>query len=471
MADWMSQQISDPDEVDEEAEAEKTQDATEEPEEERTEFERQIRTLLSTNSVESLSVDVIEANIDECSDVEALQKAADVEEREDALSLYEERLMELGYQDNEESDDDDVPEVEEEATEEESEPEPEEEEAEEEPEPEPEEEESSPNPFGGGSSEPEEEETEATEEETEEEADPEPEEPTTDGGNTTSVRVKDIAPDALTSSEAAERERRWTTMVWAEPGMGKSHFSMSGQSPVCVIDTEGKADELAHKFSNEGPYDDPFIFQPSDFDGAKEALHQALSLLDAFREEEGVIGTLAVDSMSVMWGWSQQKYVDKFYPHAEDPSEVELKTGFGSGKSDWKQIKNYHNVQFRQPMIDSPYHLVWTAMSEDDYDAQINEGNRDAEKPAGEKENVYKVDEVIRLKEGNDGAPIGELQKSGKVKHRYTGLRYPTFDKHRKLIEAIDEAEAGNGSISNIEAKHGVRIVEGNPAYLKDEDE
>lgn len=496
----MEQQISDPDAVDDEEEAkEQTQEATEEPDEERSELGKQLSTLLATNSVESLDVGVLEANIGDVEDVELLEKAAKIEERDDALELYEGRINDLKEAEAEE-DGARPPHPEDIETESEEE---DAEEPQDAPEDDDAEEDASPNPFDSGGEEAgDDAEEEATseadpEEETEpeipddateieddeievtdddvaeavESADPVTDTPTPKADGNGSIAVKDIAPNAMTVTEAAEQERRWTTMVWAEPGMGKSHFSMSAESPVCVIDTEGKADELAHKFADEGEFDDPFIFQPSDFDEAKEALEQSLTLLDAFREEHGVVGTIAVDSMSVMWGWSQQKYVDKFYPHAEDPSEVELSTGFGSGKSDWKQIKNYHNVQFRQKMIDSPYHLVWTAMSEDDYDAQINENRRDAEKPAGEKENVYKVDEVIRLKEGPDGAPVGELQKSGKVKHRYTGLRYPTFPKHQELIEAIDDAEAGNGSIAQVEAKFGVNVVEGNPAYVQQDDD
>lgn len=495
MADWMSQQVSDPEGVDEEEAQEQTESATEEPEDEgRTEFERQMRTLLATNSVETLEVSVIEANIDDVTDAKALRKAAEIEERDDALELYEDRLEEVeenpaesptdeSTESGTESSGDTEAETEEEGSDSEADEATEEAEveggaegAEEDVSEEEGEDDGVVNPFEESG---ESEDTDAdADEESESEAAEVPESESDDNtpvaktdGQGAAVSVKDIAPNAMTVNEAAERDRRWTLMAWAEPGMGKSHFGMSSKSPVCVIDTEGKADELAHKFT-DGEFDDPFIFQPSDFDGAKEALEQALTLLDAFRDEHGVYGTIVVDSMSVMWGWSQQKYVDKFYPHADDPSEVDLSTGFGKGKSDWKQIKNYHNVQFRQKMIDSPYHMVWTAMSEDDYDAQINEDNRDAEKAAGEKENVYKVDEVIRIREGSDGAPIGELQKSGKVKHRYTGLRYPNFTKHKNLIEAIDSAEAGSGkSIESIEARFGVTIVEGNPAYANQDDE
>lgn len=465
MADWMEQQISDPDEVeDEEAAKEQTEAATEEPAEERTEFEKQMRTLLATTSLETLSPEVIEANIDECSDVEALEKAVDVEERERPLELYEARLAELT--DDADAGGDAGADPDESTADSEG--------AESDAEPAESEETVGPGPFGtspeDASVEPDEPDTTTDDpvEPAPEDTDADDNTPTDDGAGVP-VSVETIAPDALTVSEAAQLARRWTTLVWGEPGLGKSHFGMTGQPPVCVIDTEGKADELAHKFTDSA-YDDPFIWQPSNFDEALRALEQAIDLLDAFHDQEGVVGTIVVDSMSVMWGWSQQKYVDKFYPNADDPSEVELSTGFGSGKSDWKQIKNYHNVQFRQRMIDTPYHLTWTAMSEDDYEAQLNEGSRDAEKPAGEKENVYKVDEVIRLKEGSDGAPVAVLQKSGKVKHRYTGLRYPTFQKHKQVIEAIDSAENGNGTIASVESKYGVSIVEGNPEYISDDE-
>lgn len=285
----------------------------------------------------------------------------------------------------------------------------------------------------------------------------------------TGVDIKSIAPEALTVEEAAAQERRWSVLVWGNPGLGKSHLGMSAPEPVVVIDTEGKANELAHKFRGTGRYEQsPIILQPSDYDEVLDALEKAIRLLDEFRDVYDVMGTIVVDSMSVMWEWAQQKYVDKYYPDADAPADVEFKTGFSKGRSDWKVIKKFHNTRFRQVLIDCPYHLVWTAMRTDDYESQF-EGDTQADKPAGEKNNIYKVDEIIRLREGSDGAPIGELQKSGKIKHRYTGLRYPTFEKHRDIVEAIDEAEAGRGTIDGVAKRFDVRIVEGNPAYLRGE--
>lgn len=453
--DWMSQQISNPDEVDEEKEREKTEEATEEVEEERGGFAKNLRTLLATNTVESLEVDVVRDNVDDCDDVEALKKAAEVEEREEVISLYEKRISELDLEvddadssDTDESGENTDSEGEEEVS----------------------------GMFGGESTESTQDESEPSEEasEVEEEEDDYgvDVDGTSDGkivASTKDIPFDSLAPDAVTVDEASQREKRWTIEVWGQPGLGKSHFGMSGISPVCVIDTEGKADQLAHKFDGS-EYGDPFIFEPSNYDEAVDSLNQAIDLLDKFRSEYDVIGTIVVDSMSIMWEWSQQKYVNKFYPSADGPEDVELQTGFGSGKSDWKQIKNYHNSRFRQIMLDTPYHLIWTAMAEDDYDAQM-QGNRNAMKPSGENKNPYKVDEVLRLREGKSGETIGELQKSGKVKHRYTGLRYPTFEKHSEVVNAIDEAESNNRDMASVEGRYEIRVVEGNPQYINGDDD
>ena len=448
------------------------------------EFTDQIRTMLATDAVEKLSVSLLKERVPEVDDVEALSAALEADGRDEAQAVYRDRLDELGEleDDSEESDEADDTEEVEETTEDDSADESDEEPAD--------------SPFGDsdGESDTDEEEsdesddsadesadtdTEETEESVEAEtpdtpSEPEPEPATTDGGSAESeesveIDVKSIAPDVITADEAAERDPRFSMLVWSDPGMGKTHFGCSAPDPVVIIDTEGKADEVAGKFRGEGRVpESPFLFQPTDYDEALEALHSALEILDEYRTKADMTGTIVVDSMSVMWGWSQQKYVDKFYP-GKDAEEVEFSSAIGGGQSDWKQIKRYHNVKFRQVMLDSPYHLVWTAMREDDYEERMK-GNRDADKPAGEKENIYKVDEVLRIQEGPDGAPVGVLNKSGKIKHRYAGLRYPTFDKHRDMVDDILDAENGIRSIEAVAGEKGVRIHEGNPEFTEDDE-
>ena len=260
--------------------------------------------------------------------------------------------------------------------------------------------------------------------------------------------------------DAADMENRWSMLVWSEPGKGKTHFGYSTKEPVCIIDTEGKGHHLSDKFTDKTVK----IFQPSNYDEALDALNSALNLLDKVYERTGRIGTVVVDSMSIMWEWSQQKYVEKFY-RGKDVDEVEFSSAMGtSGQSDWKQIKRYHNVKFRQSIIDSPFHFVWTAMSSDDYEAAIeNDINFTPKKPSGEKENEYKASEVLRLRENEEGVTVGELEKSDKIDHHYTDLTKPDFPKHKEVVQAIRNAEAGQRSIQSVESEFDIDVFEGNP--------
>lgn len=268
----------------------------------------------------------------------------------------------------------------------------------------------------------------------------------------------EVAPNAMTIDEAAERKPTWRILLWGDPGKGKTHFSYTMPEPVCIIDTEQKADVIAHKFDRE-----VYLWQPSNYDEAREALAEAIEVLDMKNGEDNGRGTIVVDSMSVVWGWSQSKYVDEFYP-GKDVEDVELSTGFGSGQSDWKKIKEYHNANFRQVMLDTEYHLCWTAMREDDYEAIIEEGANRADKPAGEKENPYKASDIIRIAENSEGKPVGLLQKSALVspKNYYKGLEFPTFEKHRKISREIEEMET-EGDVDPAQLSYDVDLVEGKP--------
>lgn len=279
-------------------------------------------------------------------------------------------------------------------------------------------------------------------------------------GTDTEVEVSDIASGALTPEEAREKQHLWRVLIWGPPGVGKTHFTYSMPGPVCIIDTEGKAHDIAHKFDKEF-----YLWQPTNYDEAIDAVSEALDVLHAYRDETGTVGTLAVDSISIMWGWSQQKYVKEYYGPNKDTSDVEFSAGFGSGQSDWKKIKEYHNVRFRQPMLDSPFHLCWTAMSEEDYEAALEGQSRD--KPAGEKENVYKVDHIIHLSEDDEGIRRAELEKSGLIKHRFAGLEDPTFDKMQEIVNDIDEAEISDEPVDvNEITEYDIEVFRGNPRFV-----
>lgn len=288
---------------------------------------------------------------------------------------------------------------------------------------------------------------------------------TEDTAEESSIDVSSIAPNAMSSEEAKNKEHTWRVMSWGDPGVGKTHFAYTMPGPVCLIDTEGKADHIAHKFDKEF-----FIWQPEDYDGAKEALNEALDVLDQYRAEADEIGTLAVDSMSIMWEWAQQKYVDKFYPDTSyEEAKENFTAGFGGGQSDWKKIKDFHNAKFREIMLNSPYHILWTAMAEDDYEAAMD-GVQGREKPVGEKNNVYKVDHIIHIDQNEEGVPTGSLEKSGLTKYRFTGLEHPDFEKMSNVVDSIEDAEQSDEDVDvNELTDYDISVMQGNPRFINNE--
>lgn len=278
------------------------------------------------------------------------------------------------------------------------------------------------------------------------------------------ITVSDIAPDVISQDEAIEQDHRWRVLVWGDPGAGKTHFLYSSPDPLVIIDTEKKAQDIAHKFDDK----DVFLFQPDNFEEALEVLHQGLDVLDQYRTEKGVIGTIGVDSMTDMWEWAMRAYARQYYPTTENFADAksQFTTGFGKGESDWKIIKEMHNGQFRELMVESPYNLCWTAMAQDDYDAAM-EGHQDRQKPAGEKKNEYQADTIIHIDQDDQGVPVASLEKCGLVKNRFTGLVYPTFDQVADVINDIDAAESDpTGVERDSVTDYDVEIVTGNPRYM-----
>lgn len=444
---------------------------------EMTEFEEQFHELVGSGEVENINVMALKESIGEINDREILKEARSTDTRKTTKQVYSSRLDDLGEDDDEDDEVEESGEADEDVIEESG------DDSEEQSQGFEDLMEDDDSEEDQGDDEPEIDLSEAStpdddEEDTEEDDDEDDEseqEPNENMSGSSDVDVEveidGLAPNAMTQDEAEEKENRHGVMIWGDPGMGKTHFAYTMPDPVCIIDTEGKSDDISHKFDGTGN-GDPFIWQPSDYDEAVDALNEAFEVLREYHQQAGIVGTIAVDSMSIMWDWSQQKYVEFAYPTKDDPSEVEFSSAMGrSGESDWKQIKRYHNVKFRQRIIDSPFHFCWTQMRGDDYSAVMEgEAQVPPDKPVGEKENPYKANYIIHLKEDTDGAPMGNLEKSALTKHNYVGLRYPTFDKHKEILDRVDAVETGssNEELVDIEEEFGVELIHGNPSYVED---
>lgn len=251
------------------------------------------------------------------------------------------------------------------------------------------------------------------------------------------VDLSGLAPSAMDVREAAKKDHTFKVLWWGNEGVGKSHACYTFPEPVCFIDTEHKADDIAHKFSEKQVQ----IWQPDDFEEAKGALNEALSLLSEYKAQTEKNGTLVVDSMADVWAWAKYEYIDKYYDNV-DPEDVQLSI------EDWGPIKQIHNQGFRRAIKECDFHVAWTAPRRDDLGRKMEEGlDKTPDKPGGETNNVYKVNSIIRLRLNDEGIPVGDLQKSGLLRFKYMGLRRPTFQKHKEVVEHVQEIEE-NGAES-----------------------
>lgn len=285
------------------------------------------------------------------------------------------------------------------------------------------------------------------------------------------VDINSIAPDAVDKSEeegSAIQNHLYRILIYGNPGTAKTHFAYTMPEPICLIDTEGKADAITDKFDKQILY-----FDVDGYEAARDALNQSLDVLEKWEAENGQKGTIVVDSISEMWDWAQQRHIEMKHPNANGPDDVNLKSALQSdgGGGDWQHIKRLHNERFREPMLLSDYHVCWTAKSEEDYAAIMSgESSDPPAKPSGEKNNIYKATELVHAYEGPDGTPHANLKKTSLTKWKFGGMEWPTFPKASEVIETVAEAEADpqDYTISEIARKFqpDVTLHDGDPDIL-----
>lgn len=424
-------------------------------------FEENFEKMVDEGSVEGMTIDTLDGQIELIDSVELLNEAKAVDDRKGANQLYDERIDELTDNDSEteptadggeqessddgEADDDSVLD------------------------------ESDETESGGGdgdetveveSAEPEPTGADETSSD-EEDADPsaDDEDPSAragqgqadpdgdESGSMPDVDVSSLAPDAVGVDEAASAETARTLMVWGPEGAGKSHVAHTAPEPICYIDTEGKADELAPKFDDK----QIFYFQADDYEQAVAAMNQSLDVLSEFLEQ-GVRGTLVVDSMTAMWEYAKVDYAEHAF-QTDNLAEVEFKSEL-EGEKDWTKIKARHNTEFRDRILEQPYHVVMTSGQKEDYNAVFDGGGKQMV-PDGEKWNRYAVKDVVRLRRDDDGLTVGDLKKAAKTRYSFLGLEWPTWDSIYDAIDRIVDVEnsPGQTDISNWEFD----VVEGQP--------
>lgn len=99
-------------------------------------------------------------------------------------------------------------------------------------------------------------------------------------------------------------------------------------------------------------------------------------------------------------------------------------------------------------------------MEKDDIAENIN-GDAEVENPkkaAGEKNNEYKVNHVLRLREYGDDI-VGDLVKSGLTRYQFRGLEFPVREGVTSIVEEFVAAEE-SGEEPDLD--EDVKVLRGN---------
>lgn len=448
--DWMSDLVDESDDTDETEESSPDAGGL-------SIFESNFKELVESGEVADFDLDTLEAQVSKVETPALLDDAVSSDPRDDARSVYEERLGELNTEDlNEESSGGDETDSSQGSSD-----------TEHEPTDETSDEETTQTPSVPTGDPVE----SALSESAASESNSGGEQPQSDAGESESAphddlgfNVQQVAPDAVSRTEAAESEKVRSLFVWGPEGSGKTHVAHTAPGPICYIDTEGKADELAPKFSRKRIW----YFEVGDYSAAKDAMQQSLTLLRKVKSETGVRGTIVVDSMTALWEYSKVDYA-KYKYQTEDLSEVDFKSQLQGGK-DWTKIRARHNDEFRDVILDSPFHVVLTSGEKENYnydeDAQdFNERMT----PDGEKRNEYAVKEVVRLKIAPDGQTVGSLRKAAKTRFSFMDMEWPDWNSIYGAIDRLYEAEQSAGSVDVSDWEFSV--VKGQPVNGGESDE
>lgn len=453
-------------------------DPSDEQDDSPTLFEENFRKMVSDDDVGDMAISTLENQVERIGDVEILEDAVEADDRDEAEEIYQQRIGELeGESEDSEETVEETPEASDETADESDDEDEEESDVlndlvdDEDEEGEDTVEVSDEDPEDVLEEAVEEESTESSEEAADEEAvEEEPDNPDEDetsqddsgtpqpdtGGNTSGlpdVDVGSLAPDAISREQAAEQDKQRTILVWGPEGSGKSHVAHSAPEPICYIDTEGKADELAEKFDGKRIH----YFVADNYKEAKSAMEQALDVLHKYLES-GFRGTLVVDSMTAMWEYAKVDYA-KYAYQTENLSEVNFQSEL-EGEKDWTKIKARHNEEFRERILESPFNVVFTSGQKEDYDAVFDGGGKQWV-PDGEKWNRYAVKDVVRLRRDGSGKTVGDLKKAAKTRYSFAGLVWPTFD---SIYEAIDEIYAAEQSPGEVDVTDWpFDVIDGQP--------
>ena len=211
---------------------------------------------------------------------------------------------------------------------------------------------------------------------------------------------------------------------------GKTHFALSSDKPIFIIDTENGASPLADKFPdaqvvNISNMDNNNVEEKDEVNNFDNYLN-AIDHLCAIPDDQ--VGTIIVDSMSDIWEWAQAYAKVKVFKIG---IEDRLKQQW-----DWGVINKLY-LKPLQKLINKNCNVIITARESEKYES--------AGKPSGkfepkcQKKTPYWVDIVLHHemkfmnKQLQFNAKIEKCRQKGELIGKY--IESPTLSKIKEMLQ------------------------------------
>ena len=226
-------------------------------------------------------------------------------------------------------------------------------------------------------------------------------------------------------------------LVTGKPKVGKSHFSLTAEAPILLIDTEFSFPALAPKFAHKKILWAKLI----DVNEKTNELDSVLMLekLDRWLTKiekmvrEGKIKTVVFDSVTSLWKYCQDWLR---YEVVRVGGKLNMKGVPADRRDWWRANSKYEGILNRLNALG--VNVIYTAQAMPEYDERGNLTGK--YKPSYQKSTPFLVDMEINLYTRFDNA--GKLHYYGVIEScRYPvegivgmEIENPTFDKIKKLI-------------------------------------
>jgi len=197
---------------------------------------------------------------------------------------------------------------------------------------------------------------------------------------------ENVNPIIFKSLKDAKVNRGIKILSYGNFGTGKTHFGLSSDSPVYILDTENGASPLADKFpeakvlsicSSEGENVDEKD-EVVNFERFEEAVNYLCLLPEANNS------TIIVDSLSDVWSWCQAYAKTKIF---KIPLEERFKQQF-----DWA-VPSGMLRKLIQKLINKECNVIFTAREDEIYEGAGKPSGR--YKPSVQKKVPFMVDIVL----------------------------------------------------------------------------